>query len=218
MPRKLLQRTDTLPYHVTARANNRENFHLPLQHFWKILGNEGLNLSIVHEVEVHALVLMPNHFHMLLTVPQYDLGKVMNTLMCSIVRSSNLKTGRTGHIFGGPYHWSLINSSRYFGHALKYVYRNPVKAGLCTHVEDYPFSTLNGLVGQSHLPFPIHYTRVGMELALPSVEAFEQLNWLNQPFPKEAETLIQKGLRKKIFKGAIDLKTRTPMSPLDHLL
>src|SRR5690606_20442105 len=107
-----------------------------------------------------AVVLMPNHFHMILTVPMHDLGVVMNRLMTSVSRRANLFSGRTGHLFGGPYFWSLIASFRYYGHALKYVYRNPVKGGLCERVERYPFGSLHGLLGYSHLPFPIHLTRI----------------------------------------------------------
>jgi hypothetical protein len=161
--------------------------------------------------------MMPNHFHMLITVPEYDLGQVMNIFMSYVTRTSNLFSERSGHLFGRRYYWSLINSSRYFGHAYKYVYRNPVRAGLCEHVEDYPFSTLQGTLGMRHLPFPLHYTRVGMELALPSDEAHEQLQWLNLPFSSEAEVLIQKALRKRVFDSIIDRKTRKPIELLEQL-
>jgi hypothetical protein len=121
-------------------------------------------------------------------------------------------------VLGGPYHWSLIGNSRYFGHALKYVYRNPVRAKICQRVEDYPYSSLHGLLGRSQLLFPIHYTRVGMELALPSMDAFEQLYWLNQPFPVEVQELIQKGLRRKIFENIMDRKTGRQSEPLRQLI
>jgi putative transposase len=208
MPRKALERSNSLPYHVTARANNREAFHLPLERMWAIFGRECLLLTCLFEVRIHALVLMPNHFHLLMTVPKHDLGKVMNVLMSSVTRIANLNSGRSGHVFGGPYHWSLIKSSRYFCHALKYVYRNPVRAGLCGRVEDFGFSTFHGLIGQSPLAFPIWHTEVAMELSLPSIDPIEQIEWLNRPFPREAEELIRLGLRKKLFDAIIERRTR----------
>lgn len=218
MPRKPLIRTDCLPYHVTARANNREEFALPLARVWKIIGKECLFLSLIYEVEFQAVVLMPNHIHILLTVPKHDLGIVMNEFMKSVSRSINLRSGRTGHVFGASYHWSLINNSRYYGHALKYVYRNPVRAKLCGRVEDYPYSSLHGLLGKAHLPFPLYQTRVGMEIALPTTESYFQLDWMNTAFPSEAEKLIQKGLRRKLFDVIIDRKTRRAFEPLNHLI
>src|SRR4051794_23831949 len=109
MPRKSFQRSNVLPYHVTARANNREAFHLPIRSVWAVIGLECLNLAWVYGVQFHALVLMPNHFHMLLTVPEHDLGKAMNVFVSSATRTINLFSGRSGHVFGGPYHWSIIN-------------------------------------------------------------------------------------------------------------
>jgi putative transposase len=218
MPRKILQRNNSLPYHVTARSNNREHFKLPLERLWLLIANECLSLRLVYGVEFQALVLMPNHFHMLLTVPEQDLGKVMSVFLSSVTRTGNLLSNRSGHIFGGPYHWSLINNARYYGHALKYVYRNPVRAKLCASVEDYRFSTVQGLIGNAHLPFAIHLTRVEMEFSLPSTEILEQLEWLNKPFPIEADYLIQKGLRKKLFGFVADRKTHPLYEPLNRLL
>jgi putative transposase len=130
----------------------------------------------------------------------------------------NRRTFRTGHVFGGPYHWSLIQSSRYFGHALKYVYRNPVKAGLCERVEQYPYSSLYGLLGSGPLLTPMYLTRVGMEVNLPSIDAPDLLGWFNRPFPKEAEMLIQKGLRKRFFEAAVCRSTRKPSVLLESFL
>ena len=218
MPRKKLQRTDLLPYHVTARANNRDAFLLPLDKLWEIMGKECLFLSMIYEVKFHSLVLMPNHFHTILTVPKHDLGVVMNELLKSVSRIANTISGRSGHVFGGPYHWSLIGNSRYYGHAYKYVYRNPVKAKLTTFAEEYPYSTLQGLLGQAHLPFPIHFTQIGMEATLPKVGTDPYLKWLNTPFLSEAENLIQKALRRKLFDIIIDRKTIMSIEQFNLLL
>lgn len=218
MPRKSLIRTDHLPYHVTARANNREEFFVSRDEAWKIISHECLFLTLIYGVEFQSVVLMPNHFHIILTVPEHDLGIVMNQFIRSISRSMNLISGRSGHVFGASYHWSLINNSRYFGHALKYVYRNPVRARICEKVEEYPYSSLHGLLGKARLPFPIHLTRAGMELSLPEWESRLQLDWLNMPFPTEAEEVIQKGLRRKVFHQIMDRSTRRPYEFLEHLL
>ena len=218
MPRKLLQRTNILPYHLTGRVNNKEEFHVPLARMWALIGDECLYLTVVYQVQFHALVLMPNHFHILMTVPEGDLGQAMNFFMSSVTRMSNLLSGRSGRLFGGPYYWSLVNNSRYFGHVYKYVYRNPVRAKLCSRVEEYPFSTLSGLLGSSPLPFPLYFTKIGMEIAFPTAETHLHLNWLNKPFPKDAEVLIQKGLRKRLFVSVPDPKSRIPSEILSQLL
>lgn len=218
MPRKLLQRTDVFPYHVTARSNNRDEFPLPLSRLWRIVQDECLNLTWVYDAAIHSFVLMPNHFHMLITAPVFDLGKLMNIFMSNITRSANFDTGRSGHLFGGPYRWSLIHSSRYYGHAYKYVYRNPVKARLCETTETYPFSTLRGLIGEDQLKFPLPLTRSALENHLPITDWQAMLPWLNRPFPKEAEELINKGMKLKVFEKLKSETTRRPYEILDQFL
>jgi putative transposase len=181
------------------------------------MGSECLSARLKFGVEFQSVVLMPNHFHMLVTTPEQDLGIVMRDFMANITREANRLSGRTGHVFGGPYYWSLINSSRYYGHAFKYVYQNPVRARLCAKVEDYPFSTLHGLLGHARLPFPISCPRPEYFFAIPGVEPSDFLGWLNKPFPKETELLIKKGLRKKVFDKMLCRKTRTEYPELMNL-
>lgn len=218
MPRRNLYRSDCLPYHVTARANNREPFHLKLDSVWEILGSECRIVSLLYGVEFHAVVLMPNHFHILLTTPAEDLGVVMTLLMKEITKRINRLSGRTGRVFGGPYFWTLINYTLYYRNVFKYVYRNPVKAGLSTGVEDYRYSSLQGLLGLSHLPMPIYFTRLGLEANFPAFEPVDILPWLNTPTPVEAESLIRKGLAKTILERLKCPETRRPYDILEQLL
>ena len=57
----------------------------------------------------------------------------------------------------------------------RYIYRNPVVAGLATHPENYPYSTLPKLLGKSSLDFLL-LDDLGIILN-PS----DGLIWLNQP-------------------------------------
>jgi REP element-mobilizing transposase RayT len=199
MSRKTLVRSTHFPYHITARANNKEPFHLCLGSAWKVFNDQLFEMSILFGIQIHAFVLMPNHFHLLITTPNEDLGLVMQNLMRSITRALNLKSGRSGRVFGARYHWTLINSHVYFSHAYKYVYRNPVKADLSKNVEDYPFSTLNGLLGFQSLYFPLYFPFGEDRFAFIPDTVQEQLTWLNKPFKKEHDQGINKLLKKTVF-------------------
>jgi putative transposase len=198
MPRKYLFRSQECPYHVTARANNRENFPLALEEIWEVFNEHLREISGRYATKIHAFVLMPNHFHLLISTPQEDLGKVMQYFMRSMTKTLNFKTGRSGRIFGAKYHWSLIDSIQYFDCALKYVYRNPVKANLVNSVEFYPYSTLGAVVGRMRVNYLLH-PPVGMQSLIPAAEVSDFLNWLNQPFPNEEDREIREGLKKTRF-------------------
>ncbi|MGZ3697563.1 MAG: transposase [Bdellovibrionota bacterium] len=200
MPRKTLIRSSRFPYHVTARVNNKEAFPLPLDRAWDVLTRLCWEIGVLYGARVHALVLMGNHFHLLITVPSEDLGVVMKHFQSSGTRTMNLVSGHLNRIFGARYHWSLINSPLYFAHALKYVYRNPVKAGICERVEEYPFSTLSGQLGFSKLSIPLCYPVLDQLLTFIPEDAEDLLEWLNRPYRKEHSESIRKALHKCQFK------------------
>jgi REP element-mobilizing transposase RayT len=210
MPRRPLLRTHIFPYHVVNRVNNKEWFHLPLEQSWKILTDECYAISLIGGVQIHSFVMMSNHYHMMLSTPELGLDEVMQSFGCSITRTHNLKSGRSGHLFSGRYRWSVIQSSLYFAHALKYVYRNPVKAGLCNRVEDYRFSTLYGLTGRSFLPVPVDYPSDASFRRFIPEDSVEFLEWLNTPYKSEDSENIKKALRRKIFELPRNRLTREP--------
>ena len=192
---------------------------MSLDAIWKVTTSELYLLTLTHDVEIHSFVLMPNHFHLLLTVPKDDLGRIMNLYMAAVTKTVNQLSGRSGRLFGGPYYWSIITCTRYYGHAFKYIYRNPVRAGICIRVEEYPFSTIQGLVGIAPAPLPLTYTRNGMEINLPEHENTPNwLDWLNTPFPREAEKLLRKVMSRREIKPIIERVKRKPIDQLAHFL
>ena len=198
MPRKTLIRSSVQPYHVTARCNNRDPFFVDSEEVWRVFSWH-LNEAVKEfQIKIHAFVLMPNHFHLLVSTPEDDLGVVMQKFISSVTKTLNFKSGRTGRVFGARYHWSLVDSLDYSDCVQKYVYRNPVKAGLSARVEDYPFSTLGGVLGNRRVFFPLHPPSENQSL-VPHENPVEFLTWLNQPFGKEHDEAIRKGFKKKKF-------------------
>lgn len=211
MPRRTLIRSATHPYHVVNQVNNREWFHLPKTEVWEILNHKCLNITQSCGAQIHALVMMSNHYHMILSCPQSDLGEVMWEFGRSVVRTYNNSSGRKGHLFIGRYKWSLVCTANYYSCALKYVFRNPVRAGICENVEDYPFSSLLD-VSQCGLGFPIASPSERLLRDLPK-DPQTFLRWLNTPFQSEDSERIRKGLRRRIFKLPRDYNGRS--TPID---
>jgi len=198
MPRKKLIRSNIHPYHITARCNNREEFHCGKEFAWGVFCYYLNEITELHELKVHSFVMMPNHFHLLLSTPLQDLDLVMHKLMLSVTKTMNSKAGRTGRVFGARYHWSMVSTMGHYDHVQKYIYRNPVKAKIVECVEDYQFSTLKGVLKKG--PQSIKLAPVGGKVEMiPNSSQKEYLLWLNQPFRNEEYISIQKGLRKTTF-------------------
>jgi putative transposase len=187
MSRAHLIRSQTDRYHVTARTREQLFFPRSLSIVWQIFLEELASLEGTCELRIHSFVLMSNHFHLLLQTPQGNLDKAMHELM----RRSALRISgpETGALWGGRYKWSLIRTRAHYYQVYRYIYQNPLRAGLVGRVEDYPFSSLN-----HRMPFLLH-GRLAIELASKSAE----LNWLNERGSFEQEEVIRKGLKHAEF-------------------
>lgn len=208
MPRKLLIRDSRLPYHVTARTNGRKDFSVPLSIVWRILCRE-LALAVEKKgAAVHALVLMPNHFHLLISTPQANLGEVMHLVMTGVAKGINRESREIGHVFGGPYCRAIVNSMLYYAHGYKYVYRNPVVARLCDRVEEYEFSSLRAEYELEALPFPMKRPLMPLDSWIEAQNVRQRREWLNQEVPREALNRIRVRLKSGLFVQEEDPRSR----------
>ncbi len=199
MPRKKFIPSDKNPYFITCRCINKEWFRIPTDKVWEIFGDYLFFCTHAFGLQVHAFILMSNHFHMLATTPQANLDKIMNYLLREVSRAISFSSNRENQTFGGPYHRSLIEKLPHYFHAYKYLYRNPVDAGICSRVEEYPFSTLRGLLGLRHLIIP---TFDSMDLI---EDTGNVLDWLNSaPSEIEWRQSISKALKKHRFELPVD--------------
>jgi REP element-mobilizing transposase RayT len=187
--------TPDYAYHVWARCLNKEWFELPMDECWRIFSNYLYFLKIGFNFKIHAFVLMDNHYHGIFQTPDVNLCQGMNYFGREVSREIGRKTGRVNQIFGGPYGRSILTTYNYSLNAYKYVYRNPIVAGLCLHAEEYKYSTLNGLLGLSKLTIPIED-----DITLFS-DVEGTLRWINQEYPSlEVKETIKCAMKKNRFK------------------
>lgn len=149
MPRLSSPKTnDTV--HITVRCNNRE-FLLRLSENISGLVSWTNSLSIMYNVDVHHIIFMSNHMHILATPNEDNLGQAMSYFLTNVSKFLNFKLKRKNHIFGQRYRATIIENSRHFMNAIRYIYQNPVRAGIVKKVEDYPYSSLGFYLGTSNL-------------------------------------------------------------------
>ncbi len=192
MPRKNLIRCNNLPYHVTSRANNKEWFALPLEQVWDISQQCLKEANQKHTVEIIAFVLMNNHYHLLLRTPNANLDLFMYEFNKRLALQLKSTSAHMNHVLGGRYKWCLIHSQNYFLNCYRYIYQNPLRAGIVSHCETYPFSTLNTLVFGKNFGVPIHD-------ALGFKDPF-MLSWINASIDEEEINFVKKGLARSEFK------------------
>ena len=205
MARKKEPLSSIHPYHITARFINRESFGLCLDTLWHIMMDYLCYLHMAYEIKIHNFVLMPNHFHLIARNPKQNLSDAMRYFMRETSRHIAIASGRINQVYGARFHRSAIRGERYFQHAYKYVYRNPVKAGLVERCEDYPFSTLGGKLGQCRLIIPVEN-----DFLLFGGNVEQAISWLNRAPASSDEEAVRKALRRTVFELPKDRAKRQP--------
>lgn len=155
MSRRKLVRTNLYPYHITTRTNNKEWFDIPLDDVWRMSLHSLKHANNVYKVDIIAFVLMQNHYHLIIKTPESNIDLFMyefNKRLSLLIRT---KSKRINYVFGGRYKWSLIRSQTYLYNCYRYVYQNPVRAGITKRCENYPYSSLHCLIFKKKFPLPL---------------------------------------------------------------
>jgi len=104
-----------------------------------------------YSVHIFAYCLMPNHFHL---VMQPECGEAlsgfMQWLLTSHVRRYHRRRGTSGHVWQGRYKSFLIQRDAHLLVAIRYVERNPVRAGLVDSAADWRWSSHQERIGKAH--------------------------------------------------------------------
>ena len=92
------------------------------------------------EVNICSYCLMENHVHLLVCDDATDTALFMKKIGVSYSAYFNSKYERVGHLFQDRYKSENINDEGAFLRVLRYILRNPEKAGICK-AEEYRWSS-----------------------------------------------------------------------------
>jgi REP element-mobilizing transposase RayT len=87
-------------------------------------------------------VVMPNHVHVMGEIrPQFRLPDVMQSWKSFTAHEANKLLGKSGQFWAEEYFDRYIRDQRHFDIAAQYIRENPVRAGLITRPEEWPFGS-----------------------------------------------------------------------------
>ena len=150
MPRHPRQLADSAVYHVMARGVNRDAIFLEDEDYERYLYALQLAKEASH-CAVLAYCLMPNHVHLALRTVDEPVGVVMKRLGVRYAGWFNRKYGRVGHLFQDRFRSRPVETDEYLFALVRYVWDNPVRAGLVTQPEDHRWSSRRWLGRKSDL-------------------------------------------------------------------
>ena len=127
-------------YHVVSRGVARTDIFTTDSERVSFIGTMR-EVFRLHGIRLFSYCLMSNHFHLLLAVGKTPLGAPMQSLLTRHAINFNRTHDRTGHLFQDRYKASDIRNDRHLVRSAAYIHLNPVRAGLVTRPEDWPWSS-----------------------------------------------------------------------------
>ena len=128
------------PHHLTQRGNRR----LPTffsDHDYQAYLDLMAEHCREHRVAVRAWCLMPNHVHLVLVPQAADgLARAVGEAHRRYTRLVNFREGWRGHLWQERF-FSCVLDGRHALAAVRYVERNPVRAGLVRRAWEWPWSS-----------------------------------------------------------------------------
>lgn len=162
MPRFPRYYSETLVFHIMTQGINKsyifknyEDKKFYIKTMYKIKDE--------HKIKIISYCIMDNHTHILIETENLEsLSKYMLRLNTIYGKYYNTKYKRVGYVFRDRYKSEGIYNEQHLLACKKYIYDNPVKAGICKNAADYLFSnyqkiseipnkkTYNFIDGESH--------------------------------------------------------------------
>ena len=197
-------------YHLVNRGNRRERIFVSDDDRRRFLGLVA-ELPERFGVEIHAFVLMENHYHLLVRLGEPHLSRAIQWLQLSYSVRFNWANRTVGHVFQGRFRAVHLQNESDVGEVARYIHLNPVRiAGLGLSKEDQRRAKV------ADLPDP------GAELVLRRLTALDAYAWSSwqvyggmEPTPSWLETGVvwraNGGRSRKEWIAAMRDYTETPV-------
>jgi REP element-mobilizing transposase RayT len=144
------------PLFVTFRKRTQQ----PLSPAARSLVLEHCLIGNNRTMHLHAAVIMPEHVHLLFTPMRkaegwpFPLKDVLKLIKGPAARSVNRLAGTHGALWQDESFDHVLRSNESFGEKLDYIRQNPVRRGLVSKPEEYPWLWVEGDWWRARMPAP----------------------------------------------------------------
>lgn len=146
-------------YHVYNQGNNRVEIFSERENYLFFL--RLVRKFILPFADILAYSLMPNHFHFMIYATEKSVidKKIGGISMPSLINGFRLlqssytipynkSVNRTGSLFRQKAKFKNVSINNYEFVCLNYIHQNPYRAGLCSKLENWEFSSFKDYIGE----------------------------------------------------------------------
>lgn len=100
-------------------------------------------------IRISAYCLMSNHYHLLIQTPQGNISRCMRHINGVYTQRYNRSHRCDGQLFRGRYKSILVEQDSYLLELVRYIHRNPLRAGMVDNLAQYAWSSHQGYVSRA---------------------------------------------------------------------
>ena len=99
-------------------------------------------------IRISAYCMMPNHYHLLVNTPEGNLSRAMRHINGVYTQRFNRRHRCDGQLFRGRFKSILVEGDSYLLQLVRYIHRNPLRAGLAASTDQYRWSSHAGYLSR----------------------------------------------------------------------
>lgn len=92
---------------------------------------------------------MTNHYHLLVQTPDANIGRCMRHINGVYTQRFNAVNGLDGQLFRGRYKAIVVGEDSYLLQVVRYIHKNPLRAGMVKSVDMYEWSSHQGYLSKA---------------------------------------------------------------------
>lgn len=135
-------------YHVMNRSRRGQDLYPSKEDMVTFLDLLKETVTMFN-LRVSAYCLMPNHYHLLVQTPDANLARCMRHLNGVYTQRYNVRNKCDGTLFRGRYKSILVDADSYLLELVRYIHRNPLRAGLVEKLGAYTWSSHTGYISEA---------------------------------------------------------------------
>jgi REP element-mobilizing transposase RayT len=135
-------------YHIMNRGRRGEQIFSAKSDYFGFI-ELLVDTSEMWNLRIAAYCLMPNHYHLLVQTPDANISRCMRHIDGVYTQRFNRRHECDGQLFRGRFKSILIEADNYLLQLVRYIHRNPIKAGLTNRIENYVWSSHRGYLSKA---------------------------------------------------------------------
>ena len=135
-------------YHVMSRARLGQEAFPAREDCFSFIDLLKDTSEIFH-MRVAAYCLITTHYHLLVQTPDGNLSRCMRHINGVYTQRYNARNGCDGTLFRGRYKSILIDADSYLLELVRYIHRNPLRAGIVDKLNEYPWSSHKAYISKA---------------------------------------------------------------------